>query len=386
MLTKKFFTIKVQSFRKLNDPFENVDAKKYLFYVKVDDVPEGIPMATNPREQKLTSGVAKAIEDSLTSNDGYFHLKNRGIVLSAETVSFNNRTNEVTITFSDIALHGNIDGGHTYKIICEHKNEGLNQYVAFEVMTGVEDIIEALARARNTSVQVDEKSMAELAKKFEPIKEGLEGMPFFKRISFKQNQVTKDPVTGKSLKMIDAREVVAIISMFDIKSYDSNNHPTAAYNSKAQMLDMYLKDPDYYRSFVNIAPDIFDLFDAIEREFPDAYNSTGGRYGRKSYSGYKDGKKVGVSKFAQGDMSYKVPDGIVYPVLAAFRALVTFNEKTGKYEWYNGVSPIAVWDNCKADLATKVMNFASSIGDNPNAVGKDSNIWALAYMTVQLQK
>lgn len=386
MLTKKFFTIKVHSFRKLNDPFENNDAKKYLFYVKVDDVPEGIPMATNPREQKLTSGVAKAIEESLTSNDGYFHLKNRGIVLSAETVQFNNRTNEATITFSDIALHGNIDGGHTYKIVCEHKNEGLNQYVAFEVMTGVEDIIEALARARNTSVQVDEKSMAELANKFDPIKEGLEGMPFFKRISFKQNQVTKDPITDKNLKMIDARDIVAIISMFDIKSYDASNHPTAAYSSKAKMLDMYLRDPEYYRSFVNISPDIFDLFDAIEREFPDAYNSTGGRYGRKTYSGYKDGKKIGVSKFSQGDMMYKVPDGIVYPVLAAFRALVMYNEKTGKYEWCNGVSPLAVWDQCKADLATKVMNFASSIGDNPNAVGKDSNIWALAYMTVQLQK
>ena len=39
----------------------NNDSKKYIFYVKVDDVPLGIPMATNPRNQKLTSSVAKAI-------------------------------------------------------------------------------------------------------------------------------------------------------------------------------------------------------------------------------------------------------------------------------------------------------------------------------------
>ena len=31
------------------------------------------------------------------------------------------------------------------------------------------------------------------------------------------------------------------------------------------------------------------------------------------------------------------------------------------------------------------MNFAASIGDNPNAVSKDSNIWDLAYMTIMLR-
>ena len=125
------------------------------------------------------------------------------------------------IEFDDNALHGNIDGGHTYKIICEHKDDSkIDQYVQFEIMTGVEDIIEDLARARNTSVQVDEKSMAELANKFDPIKEGLEGMPFYNRIAFKQNQIEIDNTNGKNLKMIDAREIVAIINMFNIDRFD----------------------------------------------------------------------------------------------------------------------------------------------------------------------
>ena len=54
-------------------------------------------------------------------------------------------------------------------------------------------------------------------------------------------------------------------------------------------------------------------------------------------------------------------------------------------EWKNGVGPIDVWDNNKEDLVNKIMNFAASIGDNPNAVGKDSNIWDLAYMTIMLR-
>ncbi|MDB7093543.1 AIPR family protein [Erysipelatoclostridium ramosum] len=385
-MLEKTMVVKDSSFRKLDDPFENGKSRKYVFYVKVDDVAEGIPMTTNPRDQKLTSNVAKAITDSLTSNDGYFHLKNRGIVVSAQKVNYNNKTGKVTIYFENTQYHGNIDGGHTYKIVCDHKGENLDQYVQFEIMTGVEDIIENLAEARNTSVQVDEKSMAELAQKFDPIKEALEGMPFYRRIAFRQNQSSVDEETGRNEKMIDAREVVAIINMFNVDKFTGSNHPIQAYSSKAKMLSIYLSDVESYRKYVNIIPDIFDLYDGIEQEFAKAYNEAGEKYGRKKYSGFKDGNVIAKSKFGLHELQYKIPDGIMYPVVAAFRSLVKFNESTGKYEWNSGVNPLKIWDKCKTELASKVMSFASSIGDNPNAVGKDQNVWDLAYMTVLLNK
>lgn len=322
-MLKKTMPVKANSFQVLLNPVGNNDSKKYIFYVKVDDVPLGIPMATNPRNQKLTSSVAKAITESLLSNDGNFYLKNRGIILSASKLEYDPERAEVTVYFDNTLCHGNIDGGHTYRIICEYQGKKLNQYVQFEVMTGVEGIIENLAEARNTSVQVDEKSMAELARKFDPIKEGLEGMPFFDRIAFKQNQVSVDE-TGKNLKMIDAREVVAIINMFNIEKYDAQTHPMQAYSSKAKMLELYLQDPEFYRKFVNVMPDIFDLYDQIEMEFADAYNSAGGRYGRKKYSGHKDDSTVGKSKFGMHDLKYKIPDGFMYPVVAAFRSYLQY--------------------------------------------------------------
>lgn len=384
-MIKKTMHVKENSFRKLDDPF-NEQSKKYVFYVNINNVPEGIPMATNPRDQRLTSGVAQTMTESLESNDNYFHLKNRGIVLSAKSCNYNNKTKEVTIIFTDDMLHGNIDGGHTYKIVCQHKNDGLEQYVQFEVMTGVEDIIEKLAEARNTSVQVDEKSMAELAQKFDPIKEGLEGMPFYQRIAFRQNQQAFEEDTNKKMRMIDAREVVAIVNMFNIDQFNSMNHPIKAYSSKAKMLQLYLENPELYRKYVNIMPDIFDLYDVIELEFATAFNENGGRYGRKKYSGYKEGVVIGKSKFGLHDLIYKIPDGLIYPAVASFRSLVIYNDNTEKYEWKDGVSPIKVWDKCKVNMTSQIMNFAVAIGDNPNVVGKDSNIWNLAYMTVLLQQ
>lgn len=385
-MISKTMKVRDYAFRKFEDPIGNGISRKYIFYVKVGDVPEGFPMATNPRDQKLTSSVAAAIEDSLLSNDGQFHLKNRGIILSAKRVKYDNQKQEVTIDFEDESLHGNIDGGHTYKIILEHKDKNLDQYVQFEVMTGVESIIADLAEARNTSVSVDIKSMAELREKFDPIKEALEGMPFYNRISFKQNQITRDSDTNKALKMIDARDIVSIILMFDVDKYGKNEHPVKAYSSKQEMLGLYLEAPEHYRKYVNVIPDLFDLYDVIETEFAAAYNQNGRMYGRKNYSGYKEDKetrrqiKTGKSKFCQNDLYYKIPDGLLYPTLAAFRSLLEYDDATSKYKWIAGKNPIDVWERNKVNYVRSVMDLANSLGDKPTVFGKDISLWNYAYV------
>jgi hypothetical protein len=378
------FKIPVKEFKRSNDPLDRDEKRKYTCYVHVDNVPKDIPMATNPREQKLTSSVAKKIEESLLSNDGNFHLKNRGIVISAAKVIFDNKTDMMTMVVDEPYEHGDIDGGHTYKLILEHQNEGLAQYVAFEIMVGVEDIIEALAEARNTSSQVDEKSLAELGNQFEPIKDGIGGMPFYDRIAFKQNQQLK--VDGKNVKMIDAREIVAILTMLHANRYKADNHPLHAYSSKQRILDEYLEDPKDFEKFTNIATDIFDLYDTIELDFADAYNKTGGRYGAKKYSGYKTNKNgeaqfVGKSKFSLVPMYYKVPDGLIYPLIGAFRSLVGYDLATGKYYWKK--KPEEVYMADREGIVSKVIKFTESIGNNPNATGKDSNVWDILYMTVE---
>ena len=122
------------NFKKMEDPLNRFGKQKYVCYVRIDDVPEGISLATNPREQNLKTNVAKAIEESLLSNDGDFHLKNRGIVLSAKKVSYDNQKGIMRLVLEYPYEHGNVDGGHTYAICLKHKGEGLSQYVQFEIM------------------------------------------------------------------------------------------------------------------------------------------------------------------------------------------------------------------------------------------------------------
>ncbi|MDK6296801.1 AIPR family protein [Staphylococcus caprae] len=388
-MNKKITIQNVKNFRKLEDPNERNEKAKYVCYVNVHDIPHDIPMETNPRDQKLTTNIAKGIKESLRSNDMNFHLKNRGMVMSAKSADFNNKTNELVLTFDDEESHGNIDGGHTYKIIQENiynskfdgKDSGnkivnSKQYVFWEIMVDVEDMIEDLAEARNRSAQVDDKSLAELQKHFEPIKDAIGGMSFYDRIAFKQNQQI-----GPGIKMIDAREIIAIISMFDIDKYQ-NNHPKQAYSSKKVMLDKYLINPEHFEKFSNIADDIFDLYDEVEIDFASAYNETGGKYGNFNFAASNNDKIIKYSKFSETGMKYAVPDGIIYPIVAAFRALVQFDEQTEKFKWIK--DPIQFYKSNRCIIAEKTMGVVKSLRGNPNAAGKESSLWDILYMTVIL--
>ena len=62
---RKIIKVSDNNFRKFDDPLGNETPRKYIFYAKTCDVPEGIPMSTNPRDQKLNSTVANAITESL---------------------------------------------------------------------------------------------------------------------------------------------------------------------------------------------------------------------------------------------------------------------------------------------------------------------------------
>ena len=52
-MIRKIIKVSDNNFRKFDDPLGNETPRKYIFYAKTCDVPEGIPMSTNPRDQKL---------------------------------------------------------------------------------------------------------------------------------------------------------------------------------------------------------------------------------------------------------------------------------------------------------------------------------------------
>ena len=265
------FTMRAKEFKKMADPVNRESGHtKYVCYIQASSIPVELAdwMKTNPRDQKMTTDVAKTIQKSLSENSD-FHELNRGVVLSAESVEYDNKLERVTMELVNGDIHGNIDGGHTLKAIFsaqEEKNLPDDRYVFMEIFVGLSTPVE-LAAARNTSVQVDLKSREELNKSFEILKEAMSGLVFEKRIAYKMNQHY-----GEDFKPIDVREIITILNMFNQNLYPvmseggtaGESQPVQSYTGKEYSLKRFLDQGKDTREQViqkmgKIIPDIFTL-------------------------------------------------------------------------------------------------------------------------------
>ena len=380
-------TFPVQSFRRIPNPYlkeeaGNRDANMYIAICDVKDVPDSIPMETNPREQNLNTNVAKRIKASFLDTCSLdFYLLNRGILLSAKEVSFNNYSNEMTVVFEDEEVHGNVDGGHTYRTILKYRDKigAGQQFVKIEILTGVESIFQSLAAARNTSVQVQDKSIAELENRFDIIKSALGNQPYMDRIFFKEND------SGD----IDVADLLSILMMFNIDRYPGmDSFPTISYSGKKRCIDLYIQDHKNYAEteenpYIKMKPimvDIFKLYDQIEINMNAFYRkkNPNGRYGAtKGVIVPKEGISV-KSKFMMNNMDVQSPNGFIYPILGSFRALL--EEKNGVYCWKK--NPFAILEKVGPDLVESTVSMSRSLGNNPQSAGKDVNLWKTLFMTV----
>jgi hypothetical protein len=385
---------RISAFRRLPSPYGKGDegeSKAQMFYALCDvtELPDDFPMKTNPREQNLHTSVAKKIKLSLLEEETEdFYLLNRGILLSAKSVEHDNAHSELTITFEDDDLHGNVDGGHTYTIIKQNKRNITpgKQFVKIEILTGVEDLFPQLAAARNTSVQVQDKSIAELENRFDIIKETIEmETDYFDRIIYKQN------ADGD----IDIGDIISILNLFNLDAYPDNlvSFPIQSYSGRSKCIERYIKAHKDYGSnmqnpYVKMKPimtDIFKLYDRLETNIGEYYRQSRpdgkAKYGSvKGVSG-SVGQGKFKSKFYQKTMDYATPTAFLYPILGAFRALVN-SAGVGGYSWKS--DPFETMDKIGKELVDTTIDRSRSLGNNPNAVGKDMGNWKTLYMLAKM--
>lgn len=384
---------KVESLRKVPNPygiFMNDTKRKspemIFAIVDVRELPDDIPTKTNPREQNMRTKVAGRIKDGLLSNHSPFFILNRGILISAKDIKFDNANSELTIFIEDESVHGNVDGGHTYKTILDYReklDQGTKQYARIEILTGIEDIFEDVAAARNTSVQVQDKAIAELKQKFNMIKESIESEPFKDDIAYKENE-DKD---------IDVADILTILYMYNLEKHDNREKmAVSAYSSKQTCVKDYTSAFDKYEDNIENNPyykmkdvmiDIFKLYDLIETSMARKYRevNNGGAYGRVKGVEVPKSETKFKSKFYKKSMDHRTPKGFLYPIVGAFRALL--DEKDGVYYWK--ADPIEYFEEIGKNLVGDTVERSRTLGNNPNAVGKDTGTWKQLYNNVLTQ-
>ena len=134
----------------------------------------------------------------------------------------------------------------------------------------------------------------------------------------------------------------------------------------------------------NIMPQINKLYDELETRMPEFYRGDSTavkKYGAiTGISMVKTGKERYKSKFYEHEMDYSTPIGFLYPILGAFRGLVA--EKNGIYEFI--ADPIEVLNQLGNNLVGSTIQMSRDLGNNPNATGKNSNLWQTLFMQVKM--
>ena len=380
---------KVNALRTLASPYKRSEKEEstpetiYYLLVNMKELPENIPLDVNPRVPKMGTNVAKRLINAVVEPETDFYINNRGIVISAKTLSFNSASSEVTIDIgdqddeNDRYNYGILDGGHTYKAVIENRNripEDIEKYVRVEVITNVINITR-LSDARNTSVQVSDIALFNLEDSFEDIRQAIKNESYADKIAYKDNED----------KSINVSELLRLMYAFDIEKYpDDTTAPIQSYSGKAQVFKRYkvAYDKSFYKSLTKQLPKLVELYDLIEGDLSLKYAEYKRKQGDNPCFGNVKGVesvKKGKTNYLEHDTNYLISSGYIYPIFGAFRALLEFDKESENVSWM--FDPIEVWHEIGANLAQNT--FESS--NNPQLAGKDKQLWLSNYRIVETQ-
>ena len=388
---KNIFQFKVHTMRTVRSPYvspnNNNESFEVLYYLLVNmkDLPSKLPLDVNPRQPKMTTNVAKQLKLAVLDTERDFYINNRGIVISAKSFKYNSTDSTVIIDLGDPEneddkfTYGILDGGHTYTAImeCRDKIKDMDKYVRVEVITNVQNITR-LSDARNKSVQVSDIALFNLDNQFDPIRDAIKNEAYADKIAYKDNED----------KEINISELLRLIFAFDIDRFpDDTNAPIQAYSGKAQVFKQFkdsYKTP-LYSFLISELPLLVKLYDKIQLELGDKYNEFKNRAGANAKFGGVRGVESNDSAtttYFQKPTKYNISIGYIYPILGAFRALLSKDPTTNTYHW--SVDPIEMWDEIGVNIVQNV--FESNNKNNPQLAGKDKTLWLGNYRIVDTQK
>ena len=372
------FKFKVSSFRHQH---EATDGRKLcVFTLPVSNIPPEWSewREVNVRDTQKRSDVFNAIVDTLRNNPEEMIFRNLGITIVAPLVEFDNKTNTVTVLFSEKEKHGIANGGHTFEAIQHALTMGPidNAQVKVECIVGNidHDWLVGIVDGRNRSRAVKDESLENLARSYESIKNVLTDPLYKDRIAYSEFELND----SNKRKDISIREILSYIYCLD--NFDRNNHPIEAYSSKGIVVDHYasLDEKGEKRTYIiekasKILSDIVRLRDTIYQDLPKAYNAMGGSFGKNTTMGVTMHDENPRSlRFIRGSMTISYPDAFIYPILASFRKYIDHRG----WKWTE--DPFALWEEKKKDVAMALKDAFGTF-QSPNKMGKAGLAWRTFY-------
>lgn len=390
-------TIPVDDFRSL--PIPGVDnARLGVAYVKVLDIPGTLDnyMKINPRVPNrsktgvLSGPVVKGILKTLRDNPEEMVLKNQGIYLLVEQVQFSKDIGHgnIQIIFTDDGKHGIINGGHTYAAIREAIETASTEelkaledaYIRLHIFQGIdEELVPEIAEGLNRSRQVDDPSLVNLQGQFDIIRKAMKGVKGENSIAYHQGDEGD----------IYISEILVYLSMFNQSRFNERKHPNSLYSRQSVGLKNFSEDMVESRklieALIDLLPDMLWLSDSIKKLTPAAAKKNNFEFGRAKIGSHRAGdpKHKGTSlPFIGETVNYRIPNGWVYPMLAAFRANLKWSKDNRELEWIVPLKQIL--PDLMDDLVGICIVEHRDNNMRPELIGKRESAYSQCYTKVQL--
>jgi hypothetical protein len=376
---------------------------------KIDAKALGALDGPNPRIPGIKKGPAKRLRESLegleAANVGAFHLAHggvRGLIKRFEKVNDTTYRAVFEVNTGRKAQEDGIANGlHTIAVVEKAVEEGQipgGQYLTFTLIENVDrELVPYIGEGLNTSIQVNEESIIDLAGAFDPFKESLADKSYANEIGWHENEPGQ----------YDARDVFSVLNSLNVARYPNDNKdrsPIESYEKQSLVIKAFGKELQdrkkgertSFESMIPILSDALYLYDWIGYDAGNRYKaanpegSPGGlaimekRVGRDniaienvwSFPFISEGKSDTVRA------TYRLAKGARFAMLAAFRVFVEVNPDTGDMEWAGGFDAVLrAWQAIGGEMMMTAKDVSQAVNYNPQAVGKNRPFWRQLHQT-----
>jgi hypothetical protein len=395
----------------------------------------------NPRSAKA-GPVTQDIRESIENSPMIFPFKTKGVLVGASKYEALQR-NRYELHFVEPQIEGILDGGHNMLAIgtqilasviqderdlrriktwadfketwserraeINEMRDYLNFTVPLEILVPAnqedEEIVEEfrtslldICAARNNNVELTREARANKKGFYETIRKMLPPR-ISERVEWKTNE-------GGDVKV---RDIIALswipLSLLDLPK-ELRVSPQNIYRNKGEctrLFDELMADPAVSRpqgggpihelhnvqisSAFRILADLPGLYDKIYLDFPEAYNKTGGSFGKINIVRiYEPGRRDKEDKnpkyirtqpqshFTNADSKYRYPDGLIMPLVYGLRALMEV--RNGEIHW--AVNPFDFLDRHFVEVVDAYRLVLDMSRFDPQKVGKNETSYKIA--------
>ncbi len=381
-------------FSRLPTPLESRRIGNYYAIIDVDTIFNLADWREiNVRDPKEFGYVPNQIRQTLLTKDTFF-LINRGLTISAKAVRYNNQANALEIDVEDPAVHGLMDGGHTFLQLEKFKQsteerEVDRQFVKVEIVTGLDrNEIVNLVDGRNTSNQVKEVSLEELKGSFNELKSTLSNQSYADLIAYSEYETMRNSEGKVVAKPISVVEILKCLVCLDIANFDENRHPMQIATRDNKVIEHFRGHESDLKPLYPLLPEILQLWDTIYRDFVPSYNASGGAAGRIGGTGGRIFKELSKKRykplpFIAQTAGWSFADSLRLPIMGAFRAAIR-RTGNGRYGWKGGINPSEFFTQEVAQKLTRVVCQNLIETQDVTRTSRTDSVWAHCYTEVEL--